>query len=208
MLNMEKDFKTQMTEARRRQIIMGAAQIFSEKGYHKATTRQIAKAAGISEGTIYNYFENKRDLLLGMIEVMAAQSVREVIQTQAEDNPKTLITALLMDRFELLSNHGRFMAPIFAEVFADEALREAVYQKVISPTINFLEQYLQRQVDVGAFRPVNPMIVARSLVGAVTINTILKVTQLDPRYAEVSPSEMIEEIVSLFLKGVVVESNN
>jgi hypothetical protein len=38
--------------------------VFTEKGYHKATTKEIARAASISEGTIYNYFNNKRELLV------------------------------------------------------------------------------------------------------------------------------------------------
>ena len=58
------DFKEQMAEARRMQILMGASQVFAEKGYHQATTKEIAKAAGVSEGTIYNYFANKRELLV------------------------------------------------------------------------------------------------------------------------------------------------
>ena len=68
VLNEPIDFKEQMAEARRRQILMGAAQVFAEKGFHKATTKQIAKAGGVSEGTIYNYFKNKRELLVAMID--------------------------------------------------------------------------------------------------------------------------------------------
>ena len=60
MLDPNTDFKGQMIEARRTQILMGAAQVFAKKGFHKATTKEIAQAAGVAEGTIYNYFKNKR----------------------------------------------------------------------------------------------------------------------------------------------------
>ena len=51
-------------QQRRTQILEAAAAVFAEKGFHKATTKEIARVAGISEGTIYNYFAQKRDLHL------------------------------------------------------------------------------------------------------------------------------------------------
>lgn len=48
---------------RRDQIIKGAVKLFKEKGFHKATTREIAKAAGFSIGTLYEYIRTKEDVL-------------------------------------------------------------------------------------------------------------------------------------------------
>ncbi|MCK4450178.1 MAG: helix-turn-helix transcriptional regulator, partial [Anaerolineae bacterium] len=49
-------FKEQMAKARRAQILDAAATMFAKKGFHRATTKEIAKAASVSPGTIYNYF--------------------------------------------------------------------------------------------------------------------------------------------------------
>jgi AcrR family transcriptional regulator len=48
-------------------IISAAHAIFSEKGYEKAAMNEIAKQAGVAEGTIYKYFSNKQDLLARVI---------------------------------------------------------------------------------------------------------------------------------------------
>ncbi len=40
--------------ARKEQILDAAAQVFAAKGFHRATTKEIAEAADVSEGTIYN----------------------------------------------------------------------------------------------------------------------------------------------------------
>ncbi|MCT6816112.1 MAG: TetR/AcrR family transcriptional regulator, partial [Lysinibacillus fusiformis] len=48
---------------RREQMIQGAIKLFKEKGYHRATTREIAKAAGFSIGTLYEYIRTKEDVL-------------------------------------------------------------------------------------------------------------------------------------------------
>lgn len=52
-----------LIEVRRRQIVDGALKLFKEKGYHRATTREIAKAAGFSIGTLYEYIRTKEDVL-------------------------------------------------------------------------------------------------------------------------------------------------
>jgi AcrR family transcriptional regulator len=48
---------------RRRQIVDAAVELFMQKGFHKTTTRQIAKAAGVSIGLLYEYISTKEDIL-------------------------------------------------------------------------------------------------------------------------------------------------
>ena len=59
--------KEKIAKKRQRQILNAARQVFSKKGFAEATTAEIAKEARVSEGTIYNYFESKRDLLISLI---------------------------------------------------------------------------------------------------------------------------------------------
>jgi AcrR family transcriptional regulator len=52
-----------LVQRRRRQIIDAAVQLFIENGFHRSTTRQIARAAGISIGALYEYVASKEDIL-------------------------------------------------------------------------------------------------------------------------------------------------
>ncbi|MFC4321870.1 TetR/AcrR family transcriptional regulator [Litchfieldia salsa] len=52
-----------LIKKRRDQMIKGAVTLFKEKGYHRTTTREIARAAGFSIGTLYEYIKNKEDIL-------------------------------------------------------------------------------------------------------------------------------------------------
>src|SRR5438552_1935032 len=54
-------------DRRRTQILDAAARVFAERGYHRTTVRDIAREAGIADGTIYLYFSSKQELLLGLI---------------------------------------------------------------------------------------------------------------------------------------------
>jgi AcrR family transcriptional regulator len=200
MLESPFNFEEQRIEARRTQILMGAAKVFAEKGFHKATTKEIAQAADVSEGTIYNYFDNKRELLLAMIELLATtQSLKGIILQQVPADPKEFITLILRDRYQLAQERAYQIAPILAEVFTDAELREEVYRKILMPVAAHLEQYIQSHIDSGLFRPVNPMIVTRLFIGATIINFAMKLANLDPRYENFSADALIEELASLFL---------
>lgn len=50
-------------------IIKASYELFCEKGYHKTNTAEIAKAAGVSTGIVYNYFQDKSDILLKVIKL-------------------------------------------------------------------------------------------------------------------------------------------
>ncbi|WKA50322.1 TetR/AcrR family transcriptional regulator [Planococcus liqunii] len=52
-----------LIEKRRAQMIRGAVMLFKEKGFHRTTTREIAKASGFSIGTLYEYIRTKEDVL-------------------------------------------------------------------------------------------------------------------------------------------------
>lgn len=59
-----------ITTTKRTHILNAAARTFTEKGYHVTTVRDVARAAGVADGTIYNHFQNKYALLLGLFTQM------------------------------------------------------------------------------------------------------------------------------------------
>ena len=78
-----KDVPTQvknkdLVAIRRRQIVDAAVGLFIEKGFHKTTTRQIAKAAGLSIGSLYEYVASKEDILYLVCDAIHAEVERGV----------------------------------------------------------------------------------------------------------------------------------
>ncbi|PTA69583.1 TetR/AcrR family transcriptional regulator [Deinococcus arcticus] len=59
---------------RRRAILAAAQRAFAQKGFHRTTMRDVARAAGLAEGTLYNHFDNKDALLLGLFEALGEQT--------------------------------------------------------------------------------------------------------------------------------------
>src|ERR1700758_2029498 len=102
----------QLAAARRTQILAAAIKVFSEKGFHRATIRDVARAAGVADGTIYNYFANKADLLMGLLDRLNDTERRPASLAQAVQAPLSdSIRAYLRERVEALwSNAELFRA--------------------------------------------------------------------------------------------------
>jgi AcrR family transcriptional regulator len=62
-----------LIEKRREQIIEAAVDLFINKGFHKTTTREIARASGFSIGTLYEYIESKEDVLYLVCDAIHAE---------------------------------------------------------------------------------------------------------------------------------------
>ena len=67
-----------LVQQRRRQIVDAAVNLFIENGFHKTTTRQIARESGISIGSLYEYIESKEDVLYLVCDAIHAEIRRGV----------------------------------------------------------------------------------------------------------------------------------
>ncbi|MDJ0841174.1 MAG: TetR/AcrR family transcriptional regulator [Acidobacteriota bacterium] len=68
--------QTKKSEKKQR-IQEAAIHVLAKNGYHGTTVSQIARAAGVADGTLYLYFDNKDDLLLKIIDELTAQFIEE-----------------------------------------------------------------------------------------------------------------------------------
>ncbi len=86
-----KQFETIRSE-RREAILEAALHVFAEDGYHSASISKVSKAAGISKGLMYNYFESKEELLKILIgSLLDEENARAVKVLQKPMNDDTLI---------------------------------------------------------------------------------------------------------------------
>src|SRR5213082_438073 len=73
------------TSDKRTRIMDAAIKVFAERGFHSATVAEIARAAGVADGTIYLYFKGKDDLLLRLFDEKMTGLVAEVKAALAQE---------------------------------------------------------------------------------------------------------------------------
>lgn len=156
--------REQLIEARRKQILDAAAKVFAEKGFHRATTEEIASTAGVSEGTIYNYFASKADLLISMLTRLAdLEGLDEELADALPSDARDFLVAVFRRRMGLIQRNHKTLQAILPEIFINPALRERFYQQFVRPTATLLEQYVQAHIELGHIRPLNVPLAVRAL---------------------------------------------
>ena len=162
--------------ARREQIIQAAAWLFASKGFHRTTTRDIAESAEVSEGTLYNYFENKADLLIGIMDMLtAAQQIETHFDHPVDEEVGEFLLTFMRQRREYIDEKGPMLQSVLSEILVDPALRNRYYQEFVLPGIQELENNLQARIDIGQLKSTRPELTARILTGLITGLYILEV---------------------------------
>jgi AcrR family transcriptional regulator len=190
-------------QRREAQILDAATRVFASKGFRAATTKEIATEAGVSEGTIYNYFESKYDLLIAMSQRLALESLQQLDHLPPQEDVRAYVTALVRDRFELLEKNVDLIRALMPEVLVDDHLRQAYVEQVLSPALSYLGAIIENRTKAGIFREVDTEVIGRAMIGAVMSFGYLWLqgpSELDQR----SQEELVSEVVGLFLDGLRV----
>jgi AcrR family transcriptional regulator len=162
--------------ARREQIIQAAAHLFASQGFHRTTTKDIAEAAEVSEGTLYNYFENKDDLLIGIMEMLTiAQHLEAHFDHPVDEGLREFLLALLKQRREFIDQNGPMLQPVLSEILVDPALRRRYYQELALPGMLVFERHFQARAEIGQLGAIQPRLIARILTGLINGLYILEV---------------------------------
>jgi len=108
-------------------IINGAIKVFAQKGFYTATVADVAKEAGVADGTIYLYFKNKDDLLISLFET----KMEEILQR---------FSSLLASKHPADEKLRRFIHLYFKLIEEDRNLAE-VFQVELRQSSKFLKDY-------------------------------------------------------------------
>ena len=162
--------------ARLEQILAAASRLFAEKGFHRTTTKEIAEAADVSEGTLYNYFENKNDLLFGIMARLAeSQDLAAQLETEFPPEARQLFLTMFKNRKAFTEQYTAMQQAILSEILADADLRQRYYQQLIEPITTMLEKQLQMRIMLGQIKPIDAPLTARLIISIWTGLFILQV---------------------------------
>ncbi len=143
---------------RKKQIINASVKVFSKKGFHASTTTEIARTAGISEGTIYRYFKSKDELLKCIFdEIVPIYHPSLNLSTEANSSFIRIIKKQLIFNIEnenilfLLTSEAQ-QNPKFGKYFAKE---------ILDPFHRVLKSNLENAIDKGEIQVKNTELAVR-----------------------------------------------
>ena len=192
--------------ARQEQILEAAAAVFSQNGYERATMREIAQEADVSEGTLYNYFDNKIDLLNGVAKTFAGEITRKIADIEA-DNLKDMMAQLLTDRFRSGRERRLFMLFLY-EARLNPEIQQYYGQQALQRIIDETEKRFRSLIDAGVMRPVDPALAARTISAAIMgFATLYELGRHSGKDNGFSPEKLGTEVTDIFLDGLSGEQS-
>ncbi len=190
--------QAQLIAARRSQILDAATKVFAAKGFHRATIKDVAQEAGIADGTIYNYFENKNALLLSILDRLneTPQRGEHFAQSLNMDLSEWANRYIRYRPGTLESDGMQILQVLLPEILVNHELREAYYQQIIAPTYALAEPFFTQWVESGKVRDVDPKLALRVVSGmflGVSLLRLIGDKELEQRWAEVP--DILAEII-------------
>lgn len=162
-------------EAKKMEILQAAIQVFSKKGVTNTKMIDIATAASIGKGTIYEYFPGKDDIFIAGFqhlfegfEEMAAASLKE------SNNPEQQLEILIRNSLNTFFDSHNDFAGIILEFWAegirtkDETINNAINLKQVYQSYrSLIVKILNTGIEQGIFRKFDPVPYASFLIGAI-----------------------------------------
>ena len=155
-----------LPEERPRQILRAALEVFSEHGLADARLDDIAKRAGLSKGSIYLYFPSKEELFREVVRSSVIAFIERAEETtQAEDDALAAFESWMVGYWSWLCS------PVFpamhrlmtAELRNFPDLAHFYATEVIERALRLVSGMLERCMDAGLFRRMDPLVAARML---------------------------------------------
>jgi TetR/AcrR family transcriptional regulator, fatty acid metabolism regulator protein len=193
-------------DERRRKILEAATRVFARKGYHASRIADIAREAGIAQGTVYLYFERREEILIGAFEVFAEEmlaGVREVLEVEEPALGRLRsVVGVVLSSMEAQPELSRVLLDFWsAGAFRAGGAEESLgidFGEVYAQYRGIFGELLVEAKREGSVRSDLPEDAPAVIVGA--IEGVALQWIVDPE--AVRPVEMAEPVLDVFLGGL------
>jgi len=155
-------------EERRREILLGALKIFERDGYYKARVSDIAIAANIGKGTIYQYFDSKISLFREMVKFCITEYLEDLKKSiEREKNPVKKLEIYIETEKEMMSKYGN-IANIFIQE-GDKIGKEVkeIILEARKEKLSIIKGTIKAGIEQGLFKRVNIDIFSMIFLGGI-----------------------------------------
>lgn len=192
---------------KRERILRAAIKVFARKGFYATRVSEIAKAAGVADGTIYLYFQNKDDVLVSIFQ----DRITKLVQFLREELGKlegfeARFGRLVEVQLGLLEGHRDLAEVVTVNLRQSSRLLKQYAAPLFTEYLEVVANLIQEGQSTGTVRAdVHPFIVARSLWGAldgVALTWALRGGEAGELQRAAS------QIAAMFLDGLRATPNN
>jgi AcrR family transcriptional regulator len=190
-------------EDTRQRILHSALRLFATKGFEGTTTKDLATAANVAEGTLFRHFTNKKAILIEVASLGWVEILTDLLTELSEMASYKAVAQVMRRRMLRMRENSDLLRVCFIEAQFHPELRDRVQSEVIAKMSDVAEAFFQTAIERGIYRPINPTIIAQVFLGMFAIAGFSSQTIIDPQASPKDLQEMAEGIADIFLNGVL-----
>ncbi len=194
-----------VADERREAILLSALNTFSNHGFRGATTKRLARDAGISEGLLYRYFGSKQELYDAVLAHLMATSrpILEVQTRESEADDRTLFARFAEEILLHFRQYPEEMRVLLYATLQGRDLSQLYFTRRVKRYYELIEQRLEAGQREGRYRDFPPAVGARAFIGMIHYHVIVHTTVgSDPVLGQRDPVQLAAEFTGIFLQGV------
>lgn len=186
---------------RQASLIGAAASLFAAKGFSGTTTKDIARAAGVSEALLFKHFPTKRALYAAILSEKAKYSeLRSAIEEAARNRDDRRLFTLLASYRIRKGADPTFLRLLLFSALEGHEMSQMFFQEQYRVFYDLLAGYIRQRIADAAFRPVDPLLAARAFFGIIVHHRLLHDIFGVPMHRP--HDEVVTEYVDVFLSGL------
>jgi AcrR family transcriptional regulator len=193
-----------VVEDRREQILDAAIRVFAQKGFTRATNKDIAREAGITPGLIYHYFESKEAVMKAIIESRSPLGMlRSLPPETLELPPETFLPFLLKQVLGIVEGEDfvRLIRVFLPEIIHNPEMLP-IGASALQQALGFLVNYLTSKVESGQLRRSDASLTAQVLLGSMVGFVLRRQILRDPVALLLTQEQIANAIVDNVLYGL------
>lgn len=189
----------------RTRILKSALRLFARQGYDGTTTRDLAEAANVAEGTLFRHFTNKKAILVEVATQGWVEILTDLLTELSGMGSYKAIAQVMRRRMLHLHENADMLRVCFMEAQFHPDLRDHIQSEVIAKMTDVAEAFFQTAMDQGVYRQMDAKMVARVFLGMFAIAGFSQSTVMAPGAAATEMQQMAEGLADIFLNGVLVK---
>jgi AcrR family transcriptional regulator len=189
------------SQERQASLIAAAASLFAAKGFNGTTTKEIAKAAGVSEALVFKYFPTKRALYAAILaEKVTVSELLEAVEEAAKKRDDHRVFSLIASYRIRPGVDPTLLRLLLFSALEGHELSDMFFGKHHKIFYEHVAAYVRTRIDEGAFRDVDPLLAARAFIGMVVHHRLLH--EIFGVSMHRTHEETVATYVDLFLNGL------
>jgi AcrR family transcriptional regulator len=194
-------------DARPQELLAAALELFTDRGFAATRLEDVARAAGVSKGTLYLYFENKQELFKAVVRdniVQVIGEAEEVLAAAEDISSEDLLRAML----EKWWNHAsdRRAAGLNRLMMAESGnfpeLAQFYEEEVNVRGGALITKVLERGIKRGEFHPVDPYVMMQVLTAPIIMLMMWSHKFFPCDQQEIDPHAYMETFLGLVKRGL------